>query len=93
MYFIYCFVFVVVFGFYLVAQVDPSVLIFLSGWDVPSPVLRIDQVEVSADEAVLLQGAHTGQIGVILKQVQRLLLAISVKKIDWKLNFISFDIL
>jgi hypothetical protein len=45
-------------------------------------VLRIDQVEVSADEAVLLQGAHTGQIGVILKQVQRLLLAISVKKID-----------
>ena len=79
-----CILYIVVVSAYLVAQVDPSVLVFLSGWDVPSPVLRIDQVEVSADEAVLLQGAHTGQIGVILKQVQRLLLAISVKKIDWR---------
>ena len=53
---------------YLVAQVDPSVLIFLSGRDVPSPVLRIDQVQVGADEPVLLQGADTGKIGMVLKQ-------------------------
>ncbi len=79
-----CILYIVVVSAYLVAQVDPSVLVFLSGWDVPSPVLRIDQVEVGADEAVLLQGAHTGQISVVLKQVQRLLLAISVKKIDWR---------
>lgn len=34
-------------------------------------MLGIDQVEVGADEPVLLQGADAGKIGVILENIDR----------------------
>ena len=51
----------------MVTEVHPSVLILLSGWNVPSAMLRINQVQVCADEAMLFKGADTGKIGVVLK--------------------------
>ena len=50
----------------VVPQIDPAVLVFLSRGNVPPPVLRIDQVQVVRDEAVLLQRADAGQVGVVL---------------------------
>ena len=55
----------------LISEVDPTVLVLLSGRDVPPAMLGIDQVEVGADEPVLLQGADAGKIGVILENIDR----------------------
>ena len=52
---------------YLISKVDPSILIFLSGWDVPPSMLRINVVQVTADEPVLLQSANARKISMVLK--------------------------